>query len=486
MRRTHVLSVAIMAALAAAALVASAVFSSSHREAPGILTDPTADNTDVYAFTAKDAPGSITVVANWIPLEEPAGGPYFGKLDPKARYYVKIDNTGDGREDVAYRWQFRQKFRNPNSFLYAAPTVTSANDPDINFVQTYDLYRETYKNGDVKSSKQIANDVVVAPDNVGPKTIPNYEPVWLGAVAPVKGGGKTFVGPADDAFFVDLGAVFDGINIDKPGRPNIGLGNQGGGKDDVSSYNTHSFVLQVPESQVTRDGKSVSAQNSSNAVVGVWASTERQRIQVRKHHGKRHYKHVWRQVSRLGNPLINEVIIPISQKDKFNRTSPADDLANFGKYALNPEPARLLNALFNLGVKETNRTDIVQALLTGVPGLTQIGKNPAPADTLKLNLGVPPSATEKRFGVLAGDLAGFPNGRRLADDVTDIELRVIAGALLPADQGGKQIPLGDGVDQNDKAFRPTFPYVAAPTDGITGIVKRTEPAHAPVPQPPGV
>ena len=487
MRRTHVLSVAIMAALAAAALVASAVFSSSHREAPGILTDPTADNTDVYAFTAKDAPGSLTVVANWIPLEEPAGGPYFGKLDPRARYYVKIDNTGDGREDVAYRWQFHQKFRNPNSFLYAAPTVTSANDPDVNFVQTYDLYRETYnKKGDRSGSKQIANDVVVAPDNVGPKTIPNYDPVMASAVAPVKGGGKTFVGPADDAFFVDLGAVFDGINIDKPGRPNIGLGNQGGGKDDVSSYNTHSFVLQVPESQVTRDGKSVGDAKSSNAVVGVWASTERQRIQVRKHHGKRHYKHVWRQVSRLGNPLINEVIIPISQKDKFNRTSPADDLANFGKYALNPEPARLLNALFNLGVKETNRTDIVQALLTGVPGLTQIGNNPAPADTLKLNLGVPPSATEKRFGVLAGDLAGFPNGRRLADDVTDIELRVIAGALLPADQGGKQIPLGDGVDQNDKAFRPTFPYVAAPTDGITGIVKRTQPAHAPVPQPPGV
>jgi len=207
---------------------------------------------------------------------------------------------------------------------------------------------------------------------------------------------------------------------------------------------------------------------------------------VRSHRGKRHVKAVWRQVSRLGNPLINEVVLPIGEKDKFNRTSPANDLKNFGKYALNPEPARLLNALFNLGVKETNRTDIVQALLTGVPGLTQIGKNPAPADTLKLNLGVPPSATEKRFGVLAGDLAGFPNGRRLADDVTDIELRVIAGALLPADQGGKQIPLGDGVDQNDKPFRSTFPYVATPTDGITGIVKRTEPAHAPVPQPPGV
>jgi hypothetical protein len=485
MRRSKALGAASAAALVAGSLAASGVFGSSHREAPKILTDPTADNTDVYAFTAKDAPGSLTVVANWIPFEEPAGGPYFGKLDPKARYYVKVDNTGDGREDVAYRWQFSQRFRNPNSFLYAAPTVTSVDDPDINFVQTYDLYRETYdRNGKRRHVKLVGNDLPVAPDNVGPKTIPDYATVSNGAIAPVKGGGKTFVGPADDPFFLDLNTIFDGINIDKPGRPNIGLGNQGGGKDDVSSYNTHAFVLQVPESQVTRDGKPVADAKASNAVVGVWATTERKRVTVRRHDGRRSYHASWVQVSRLGNPLINEVIIPIGQKDKFNRTSPADDLANFGTYALNPEPARLLNALFGLGVKETNRTDIVQALLTGVPGLTQIGSDPAPADTLKLNLGVPPADTENRFGVLAGDVAGFPNGRRLADDVTDIELRVIAGALLPADQGGKQIPLGDGVDRNDKPFRSAFPYVALPTDGFTGVVKRTEPAHAPVPQPP--
>jgi Domain of unknown function (DUF4331) len=484
MRRSKAIGAASAAALVAGSLVVSGGFGSSHREAPKILTDPTADNTDVYAFTANDAPGSLTVVANWIPFEEPAGGPYFGKLDPKARYYVKIDNTGDGREDVAYRWEFRQRFRNPESFLYAAPTVTSVDDPDVNFVQSYDLYKETYRKGHHKRTKRIASNVPVAPDNVGPKTIPDYAPVSNGAIAPVKGGGKTFVGPADDPFFLDLNTIFDGINIDKPGRPNIGLGNQGGGKDDVSGYNTHAFVLQVPESEVTRDGKSVKDAKSGNAVVGVWATTERRSLDVRRHHGRKHLKRGWRQVSRLGNPLINEVIIPIGQKDKFNRTSPADDLANFGKYALNPEPARLLNALFNLGVKETNRTDIVQALLTGVPGLTQIGSNPAPADTLKLNLGVPPAATENRFGVLAGDVAGFPNGRRLADDITDIELRVIAGALLPANQGGKQIPLGDGVDRNDKPFRSAFPYVALPTDGFTGLSKRTEPQHAPVPQPP--
>jgi len=469
MRKTT-LGAAAVAALAAGSLAVPGVFGSSHREAPKILADPTADNTDVYAFTAPDAPHSLTVVANWIPLEEPAGGPYFGKLDPRARYYVKIDNTGDGRADVAYRWKFKQKFLKPDSFLDQG-----------NFVQSYDLYKETYK-GKKEHSHKIASNVPVAPANAGPKTTPNYAATQAATIRGLSGGGKTFVGPSDDPFFVDLGAVFDGINIDKPGRPNIGLGNQGGGKDDVAGYNTHSFVLQVPESEVTRDGKSVSDAKAGNAAIGVWATTERRRVSVLRH-GKRHGSR-WAQVSRLGNPLINEVIIPIGQKDKFNRTSPADDLKNFGTYALNPEPARLLNALFKLGVKETDRTDIVQALLTGVPGLTQIGSHPAPADTLKLNLGVPPSASPSRFGVLANDLAGFPNGRRLADDVTDIELRVIAGALLKPSEGGKQIPLGDGVDQNDHAFRSSFPYVALPTDGITGLTKRTEPAHAPVPQPP--
>jgi len=485
MRRSSIVGAAAVAALAAGSIAVTSGGSSSHREAPDILADPTADNTDVYAFTAPDAPGSLTVVANWIPMEEPAGGPYFGKLDPKARYYVKIDNTGDGYEDVAYRWKFRQFFRNPNSFLDAAPTVDSVDDPDTNFVQRYDLYKETYKDRKLVKVRRIVKDAPVAPANTGPKTVPNYSKVEAGAIKGVAGGGLSFVGPIDDPFFLDLNTVFDGLNIDKPGRPNIGLGNQGGGKDDVSGYNTHGFVLQVPESEVTADGKSVADAKAKNAVVGVWATTERKRISVRASRQKRrhHSKH-WVQVSRLGNPLINEVVIPIGDKDKFNRTSPANDAKNFGKYAVAPELARLINALFKLGVKETDRTDIVQALLTGAPGLTQIGANPAAADTLKINMGVPPAASPNRFGVLAGDVAGFPNGRRLIDDVTDIELRVIAGALLPAEQGGKQIPLGDGVDQNDKPFRSTFPYVAQATDGFTGIVKRTEPQHAPVPQPP--
>jgi hypothetical protein len=478
--RTPLLGAATIAVLAAGALATTGVLGSSHREAPRIMLDPSADNTDLFAFTAPDAPGKLTVISNWVPLENPAGGPYFGKLDPKARYYVKIDNSGDGVEDVAYRWQFHNRFRNPKSFLYAVPPVSSISDPNLNFVQSYDLYYERYKNGRETSSKRIATGVPVAPDNGGPKTMPNYAAVAGGAVKSLPGGGKTFVGPADDPFFVDLGAIFDGINIDKPGRPAIGLGNQGGGKDDLAGYNVHSFALQVPTSAVTHDRKAVSGPKAANAVVGVWTTTERRSIPVAR--GTR--KTRWTQVSRLGNPLINEVIIPIGLKDKFNATSPADDLKNFGANALSPEPAAILNALFKLGVKEHNRTDIVTALLTGIPGLTQISPKAVPADTLKINLGVPPTAAPSRFGALAGDTGGFPNGRRLADDVTDIELRVIGGALLKPSEGGKQLPLGDGVDGNDKPFRATFPYVAQPDSGFDAKFGRIEPAHAPVPQPP--
>jgi hypothetical protein len=487
MRRSKALGAASAAALVAGSLAVSGVFGSSHREAPKILKDPTADNVDTYAFTARDAPGSLTVVATWIPLADPAGGPNFYPLDENARYYVKIDNSGDGREDVAYRWDFKTRFRNPNSFLYAAPTVDSVNDPDLNLVQTYDLYKEEYNSsGRVVKIRRIADNAPVVPDNIGPKTMPNFAQVEAGGTTSLRGGGKGTVIPCDDPFYVDLGAVFDGINIDKPGRPNIGLGNQGGGKDDVAGYNTKCFVLQVPEREVTRDGKQISGPMAKNAVVGVWSTTERRSDEVlggyaskRGRRGDRRDK--WVQVSRLGNPLINEVLIPLPLKDKFNRTSPANDAKNFGKFALNPEPARILNALFGIGAPETNRTDLVAGLLTGLPGLTQIGKNPAAADTLKCNLGVPPTANPNRFGLLAGDQAGFPNCRRLADDVVDIELRAIAGALASPPNN---VPLGDGVDQNDKPFRAQFPYVTQANDGFNSTLKRIEPPHAPVPQPP--
>ena len=474
--RTRLVGAATAAVLAAGALATTSVLGSSHREAPRIMLDPAADNTDLYAFVAPDAPKQLTVVSNWVPLVSPSGGPYFGKLDPEAHYYVKIDNTGDGVEDVAYRWRFKNQFRNPDSFLYAIPPVNSFNDRNLNFIQTYDLDYILYRNGKPGVPSTIARNLPVAPDNAGPKTFPNYASVADGTIRNLRNGGKSFVGPVDDPFFIDLATVFDGINIDKPGRPNIGLGNQGGGKDDISGYNVHSFVLQVPFEDVTRDGKGVKGANAVNSRVGIWSTTERLSMNV-----GRNGKPKWKQVSRVGNPLINEVVIPIGEKDKYNATRPSRDGKNFGKYVTSPELAKRFNQLFNLGVQENDRNDIVTALLTGVPGLTEITpRRPAAADTLKINLGVPPTANPSRFGVLGGDLQGFPNGRRLADDVTDIELRVVAGALLnPA----KNIPLGDGIDQNEKPFRTTFPYVAMPDSAFDAKFGRIEPAHAPVPAP---
>ena len=461
---------AILGALAAAVVAVTLGFGSSHREAPAISLDPTADNTDVYAFTANDAPGKLTVVSDWIPFEDPAGGPNFYRFDDAADYYINVDNTGDGKADVKYLFRFHTTTRNRNTFLYAAPGVSSINDPKLNVVQRYSITRETFRNGRPAGRRVIARNVPVAPNDVGPKTFPNYSAVAAQAIRGIPGGGKVFAGQVDDPFFVDLGATFDGINLRN------GTGNAGGGKDDLAGYNTHTVVLQVPDAQVTRNHRAVSAPSSANAVVGVWSTTERHQISVLRSRGRTRAVGREVQVSRLGNPLINELVIPLGHKDQFNSTTPDRDAALYGRFALRPEPARLLNALFGLGVKTNNRTDIVSALLTGLPGKTMISPRAVPADTLKINLGVPPSASPNRFGVLGGDLAGFPDGRRLGDDVVDATLRVVGGALI-----GKPLPLGDGVDQNDVPFRTTFPYVAPPHSGFDSALKRIEPMHSGTP-----
>ena len=479
-RLTGVRFLALLAALAAGAIAVSLSFGSSHREAPGTMLDPSADDTDVYAFVANDAPNSLTLVGNWIPFEDPAGGPNFYRFDDRASYYLNVDNTGDGRYDVRYKFKFRTIYRNKNSGIYALPGVSGIGDPKLQVIQRYDVTREVYRpNGKLRSARVIARNLPVGPNNTGSKNFPNYDAVGNQAIRSLPGGGKVFVGQRDDPFFVDLGATFDSVHLRK------GTGNVGGGKDDLAGYNVHSIVLQVPKSKVTRDGRSVSGPSANNAVVGVWASTYRPALQVnglnsvtgRAASARRTPSVREVQVSRLGNPLINELVIPIGLKDKFNATQPANDAANFGKFVLKPELAHVINVLFpGLNVPETNRTDIVQALLTGIPGVTQISKNPAAADTLKINLGVPPAATPNRFGVIGGDNAGFPNGRRLGDDVVDISLRVVGGFLK-----GNKLPLGDGVDQNDVPYLSAFPYVPSPHAGFDSALKRNEPDHAATP-----
>ncbi|MGH2714549.1 MAG: DUF4331 domain-containing protein [Thermoleophilaceae bacterium] len=473
---------ALVAVLVASAIAVAVGLGSSHREAPGSSLDPTGDWTDVYFFTPNDDPGSAVVVGNVIPFEDPAGGPLFYSLDPNAHYYLNFDNTGDGRHDIRYRFEIEDIIdKRTRLALGQSGQVTSVDDPDLLLRQTYDVVREEYnRRGKLTDSDEVAEDLPVAPSNFGPKTMPNYQALVDQSVKPLPGGGQVFVGQRDDAFFIDLGMTFDLINF-----RDATTGNAGGYKDDVAGYSVHSFVLKLPEKALTRNGKSVSGADASNAAVGVWASTERRKLEVTDGRD-RGGAGPWVQVNRLGNPLINELFIPISRKDEFNRTEPQDDGPNFGQYALEPELIKALNALFNLGIKETDRTDIVQALFTGIPGLTQIGSDPAAADTLKLNLGVPPTAPGQasRFGVIGGDLAGLPNGRRLFDDTVDIFLRVAGGFLVPPAQGGKQLPLGDGVDVNDKAFLPTFPYAAAPDSGFDSRIKKDQPTHAPTPGSP--
>ncbi len=463
-------------AVALAALIAvSFGQGSSHREAPNIMLDPAADNTDTYAFTANDATDKLTVVANWVPGGNPANGPNFFRFDDRARYYISIDNTGEGKADVRYRFMFKTVVSS-TSYRQAQPGVQSFDDPKLQQKQTYSIVRETFSNGKATGEKTLATNLPVAPSNAGAKTFPNYDRVANEAIRTV-GDSKYFAGQRDDAFFIDLGAAFDNVNL------RVGTGNTGGGTDTQAGTSIESITMQVPEAEVTRDGKAVSGPDAANAVVGIWSTTERRKIEVTNSDFDSNAKSrgSWVQVSRLGAPLTNELFVPARFKDSFNRRTPDTDDRLIKKFFLEPEFAKQINGLqteVGLNAPEKDRTDLVDTLLKGVPGLNQIDKaNPVPTDTLKLNMGTMPSQTPNRFGMLGGDNAGFPNGRRLEDDVTDIYVQLFGGFLK-----GNRLPAGDGVDQNDKAFLPVFPYQASPTGGFEQQVsEREEPVHAPTP-----
>ena len=398
-------------------LAPGASTASSHREAPLISEDPTADNTDLYAFRSPDKPSTFTIVSNWIPGEDPAAGPNYYTFSQTARYNIYIDRNGDGRPDVTYTF----RFRTPTGPYFLGNTQQS--------------WTAT------RNGKFFAAGTTPI-DNIGPRFngfvgVKNYEASAEKTIVHAHGV-SIFTGQRDDPFFADVGAIFDLVAIRKVGT----TGNEGGGKDFLSGYNVHTIALQIPISQV----------DTKSHVIGVWSSTDRRNVTV---NGK--LIRGWTQVSRLGNPLINEVVIPTGLKDYWNRESPAGD-SQFEKYYKTPILAAVLNKLYKLGVETTNRSDLVEVLGTGIPKLTYTG--PTFADELRLNLSVPPSAHPNRMGVLGSDDAGYPNGRRLGDDVVDISEQAVAGFLL-----GKKVPLGDGVNGNDKPFLAHFPYVATPWQG---------------------
>ena len=449
MDRRPLAATALVALLAAAAW-APAALASSHSEAPGTTKDRLADDTDLYAWVAADAPDAVTIVGNWVPLIEPNSGPNFAAFDDDAHYYINVDNVGDSKKHLRFEFTFTTTRQNQNTFLYNTGVVTSLNDPDLNVRQSWTLTRVDVD----ANSETVIGSGQVAPYFVGPVSMPDYKSLAQSAIQTLGDGTKVFVGPRDDPFFVDLAAVFDLLSIRR--LP----GNRGKGEDGVGGFNVMSIVLQIPKQRLTKDGTAPDPSRANN-IIGVWDTAERLKTQVINGDGTISVSGPEQQVSRLGMPLVNEVVIPLGKKDLFNASEPGNDVANFGAFVVDPEAAKLLNALFGITVPPAPRNDLVAVFATGVPGLNQPA-NVSPGEMLRLNMSIPPAKKPSRFGVLAGDLAGFPNGRRLADDVVDIELRVVAGVLVPGFDVAPNNQLGDGVDANDRPFLPYFPYVAPP------------------------
>ncbi|MGQ0803799.1 MAG: DUF4331 domain-containing protein [Actinomycetota bacterium] len=437
------------AALAVSGLIT--VGASSHREAPLISEDPVADNTDTYAFVSPDQPDTVTLVANWIPFELPPGGPNFNKFGDDVLYKINVDNNGDATADIVYEWRFKTTVENPDTFLYNTGPVESLGSENLNVKQTYTLT-------EVRKGKktELVTNAPVAPANIGPRSTPNYDQLANEAIVDVDGGGQAFAGPRDDPFFVDLGSVFDLLGL-RPLNDAHAINQPAeGGQDDVAGFNVHSVVLQVPISSVTA---------KSDPVIGVWSSTDRRTDQVFGD-GKIETDGDFTQVSRLGMPLVNEVVAPLGAKDLFNASKPADD-AQFLPAVENPEVAGLIPMLYpGVTVPEGPRDDIVTIFLTGIPDVNQ-PKKVKPAEMIRLNTAIAPSGSPDRLGLLAGQNDGFPNGRRLVDDVFDIEIRALAGGtpFTPDFHRAPNNALTDGVDANDVPFLAAFPYLASPHQG---------------------
>jgi len=442
---------------------------SSHREAPLISQDPMADNTDLYAFRSPDRPDTVTIIANYIPLESPAGGPNFPAFDDTVLYEIHVDNNGDASEDLTYQFRFHTATRNPETFLYNTGPITSLDDPTWNRPQTYTVTLVNHGPGNSERSDVLGTDIPTPPDNIGPRSTPDYDALAAAAVRNLPGGIRVFAGQRDDPFFVDLGSIFDLAGL-RPFNPFHLLPLPAlPGRDAVANYNTHSIAIQVPIAQLV---------HAPSINIGIYASASRQQVRILRKEGISDEGGPFVQVSRLGEPLINEVVIPLGLKDRWNRMDPEDD-AQFEPLYSAPEVSRLENLLYGsklAPITATGRADLVAILLTGVPNLNFTG--PKRADLLRLNTAVAPTAAVgagNRLGVLAlpsADLAGFPNGRRLEDDVIDIDLRAFAegyGAFLNGllglpDKSPNDL-LGDGVDANDKPFLTQFPYVASPHQG---------------------
>jgi hypothetical protein len=452
-RRAWLGGIALVAALALAVSMLAPRFgrASSHREAPLTAADPQVDNTDVYAFVSPNNASKVTLVSNWIPFEEPAGGPNFYAFAENVRYDIKVSNDGDANPEIIYRWKFKDHYRNPNTFLYNTGSVDSLSDSDLNFYQTYDLQRIFVGGG----TKTLVDNAIVAPSHVGDASMPDYEALMDEAVESAGTGSKTFAGQTNDPFFLDL-RVFDLL---------YGGDFSEVGDDTLEGFNTNTMVLEVPATKLAKNNNV-----ENNPEIGVWSTASRRSTRIQTKNGEQSFKGKWVQLSRLGMPLVNEVVVPVGLKDYFNASKPANDEQFLG--AVNdPELPHLIEAIYGIPAPDSNnsqngiqRDDLIEVFLTGIDGLNQ-PNNVEPAEMLRLNMGIPPCeegdcVDHSDLGVIGGDTAGFPNGRRLTDDTVDIALQVVEGELI-----GNPNNLSDGVNEDDVPPSNTFPYVPLPTSG---------------------
>jgi hypothetical protein len=453
---------------------------SSHREAPEIAKDPVADSTDLYAFVSPDAPNTVTIIANYVPLEGPAGGPNFYEFGDDVLYDILIDNDNDGKPEIIYAFEFQNQVSNPDTFLYNTGPIHSLDDPNWNRRQFYTVTRIDVRTG---GQQVLGRKLASPPNNVGPRSTPNYVDLANAAIHTLPDGGRVFAGQRREGFYVDLGSIFDlgalrpfeSLHV-IPIPPNMA------GVDATKDLNVHSIALQVPIRSLTSNGQLPANAADKNAVIGVYTAAFRRKAHVRDDDHDVH-SGPWVQVSRLGNPLFNEVIVPMGDKDHWNATKPEND-KNFAKYVKHPELAALLPALYpgvfpNLAAYTKERVDLEAILLTGIPGGVVPGfptnfnsTGSTQADLLRLNMAIPPATAPSLLGVLGGDVAGFPNGRRVSDDVVTIEIRAVAGATIPLvdpsftpDPAAGVVTQGLTPDIGDR-YVPHFPYLGTPKDGF--------------------
>src|SRR5580700_6918729 len=484
--------------LAAGIAMPTGLFASSHREAPITALDHKADITDLYAFVSYSAnqtpnttPSKVTFILNVDPLLEPANGPNWFPFDPDILYQIHIDNDQDALADVSFQIRFQTQFQLPNipvalagigpnganapgtSTLVVPPQIQDFNNPGLNLRQVYTVTMVRHSKGEHEEATELKNSdgspFFAVPANNGPRTM-DYDKLFDAATYHLENGISVFAGTVDDPFYIDLGATFDTVNYRTlaSGIPGVltdaeDAAAQNFASDTVSGYAVNTIALEVPITMLTSTGK-IEAANSPAATIGIWGTTSRPRVTIREHLNPAVSFGPFRQVQRFGNPLINELVIGIGSKDRWSMEQPVND-AQFAHFDLDPAIAHVVEAIYAgaLKIPPAPRTDLLP-LVTYAPPIAAKGTTAGPvADLLRLNTGVPatPPATTNRLGLIAGDPAGYPNGRRLMDDAVDITLRVAVGGILVS--GFNKFPnnrLGDGVNVNDATFRTQFPYLA--------------------------